>query len=276
MNSVHRQWLVGMTVAVVMVVSAHSLSAQSTAYTITVMPPGGPAPRAADGHADLSGVWFPNSAGRWVIGLDGVDPAARRQFDSKATPEDKPSFQPWAEAKIKALTPTELELQKNSVNCIPRGVPAIWLQNPYTIQIVQTPGMMYQLFEVLDNFRVVHTDGRPHAKDLEPLFWGNGVGRWDGDTLVVDTVSFDERTFIMPNGWFHSDQLHVIERYTRPSKNYLVVQITVEDPKVLTKPWTSAPRRWSLGNEDQQEYFCTGNQEIGQLQQLKEIEAQRK
>jgi hypothetical protein len=275
MNFAFRQY-VAFAATVMIIGGSALLPAQKGPYTITVLAPGGPAPRTPDGHPDLSGVWFPNSAGRWVIGLEGVDPAARRQFDPKLTPEEKPPYQPSADAKIKALTPTELELQRNSVNCIPRGVPAIWLQNPYTIRIIQTPGMMFQLFEVLNNHRTVHTDGRPHAKNFEPLIWGDGVGRWEGDTLIVDTVSFDPRTFVMPNGWFHSDQLHVVERYTRPSKNFLVVQITVEDPKVLTKPWMSAPRRWSLGNEDQQEYFCTGNQEVEQLQSLKELESQRK
>src|SRR5438094_7421470 len=77
----------------------------SPKYTITVMPPGGPTPRLSDGHPDLSGHWLPNGAGQGVSGRDGVDPAARRQFDPKVTPEEKPAFQPWAEAKINSMTP---------------------------------------------------------------------------------------------------------------------------------------------------------------------------
>ena len=148
------------------------------------MPPGGPAPRLADGHPDFTGLWLPNSAGQGVSGRYGVDPAARRQFDPKATPEELPSFQPWAAAKIKAMTATELELSKSSVNCMPRGVPAIWLQNPYGTMLVHKPGLFVQLFEVLNNFRVIPTDGRPHAKYPEPLFHGDNVGRWEGDTLL--------------------------------------------------------------------------------------------
>ena len=131
------------------------------------MPPGGPAPRAADGRPDLSGVWWPNRTGiparekieacRWIR-------AALRQFDPNVTPEEPPSFQPWAAAKMKGMTAAQRELAKGSVNCIPRGLPAIWLSNTYAIQFVQTPGLLVQLIEVLNNFRVIHTDGRPHPK----------------------------------------------------------------------------------------------------------------
>ena len=190
--------------------------AQDTEYTIKVMPPGGPAPRLADGHPDLSGHWFPNGAGQGVSGRFGVDPAALGTFDPKVTPEERPVFQPWALAKIKAMTPTELELSKSSVNCMPRGVPAIWLQNPYTTLMVHKPGLLVQLYEVLNNWRVIHLDGRPLPKYPEPFFHGNSAARWEGDTLVVESIGFDDRTYIMPNGWFHSDELRVTERYTPP------------------------------------------------------------
>ncbi len=270
--------------AVVMLLSTLSLSggAQNTTteYKITPLPPGGPAPRLADGHPDFSGLWMPNRSGMGGLGgFEGVDPAARQQFDPKVTPEEPPPYQPWAAAKIKAMTRTELELSKSSVNCMPRGIPAIWLQNPYSTKIVSTPGQMVQLYEVLNNFRVIPTDGRPHTKYPEPLFHGEGVGRWEGDTLVVDGISFDERTYVMPNGWFHSDQMHVIERYTRPSKNYMVVQMTVDDPKVLTKPWTSAPREWTLAVKDEiYEFYCTNNREVEELEKLRvrELEAKGK
>jgi len=238
-------------------------------YTVTVMPPGGPAPRLPDGHVDLSGHWLPNGAGQGVSGRDGVDPAARMQFDPKVTPEEKPAFQPWAEAKIKAMTPVELELSKSSVNCMPRGVPAIWLQNPYSTMIVHTPTMMAQLYEVLNNWRLVYTDGRPVPKNPEPWFHGTSATHWDGDTLVVESFGFDERTFVMPTGWFHSDAMRVTERYTRPSKNYLIVEITVDDPKVLMHPWKSAPRRWTLGNGEVYEFYCDNNHELDELGKLK-------
>ncbi|HLQ75906.1 MAG TPA: hypothetical protein VK210_01040 [Terriglobia bacterium] len=265
--------VIGFFGAVIMVLMpASHIVAQNTEYTIKVMPPGGPPPRLSDGHPDLSGHWFPNGAGQATSGRFGVDPAAVSTFDPKVTPEEQPAFQPWALAKIKAMTPTELELSKSSVNCIPRGVPAIWLQNPYTTLMVHTPGMLVQLYEVLNNWRVIHLDGRPLPKYPEPLFHGNSTARWEGDTLVVESIGFDDRTYIMPNGWFHSDDLRVTERYQRPSMNYLVVQITVDDPKVLQKPWKSAPRRWTLGDGNVYEFYCTNNKELEELQKLRELE----
>ena len=247
-----------------------------TEYTIKVMPPGGAPPRLADGHPDLTGHWLPNSAGQGVSGRYGVDPAATRQFDPKVTPEERPSFQPWALEKIKSMTPTELELSKSSVNCMPRGVPAIWLQNPYSTMMVHKPDVLVQLYEVLNNFRVIHLDGRPLPKYPEPLFHGNSSARWEGDTLVVESTGFDERTYIMPNGWFHSDQMRVVERYSRPSMNYLMVEVTVDAPQVLTKPWKSAPRRWTLGNGEIYEFYCTNNRELEELEKVRQQELQNK
>lgn len=232
------------------------------------VPEGGPAPRTTDGHPDLSGVWFGGRAGGHTD-----SPALRRQFDPKVTPEEPPPYQPWAAAKIKAMTGTDYELGRASVNCLPRGVPGMFLINPYPFQIVQTPGLFVQLDELNNNFRVVHTDGRAHNPDPDPGFDGDEVGHWEGDTLVIDVISIDERTWNNFTGWFHSDQEHVIERIKRPSLNYLTVQVTIEDPKVLTKPWTSAPRVWTLGHEDLLEYFCTNNQEVEQYKALKEKES---
>jgi hypothetical protein len=232
------------------------------------MPKGGAAPRTADGHPDLSGVWFPGSAGGFTFNT-----SLRKQFDPKVTPEEPPPFQPWASAKIKAMTSTDYELGRASVNCLPRGVPGMFIIDPYPFQLVQTPGLFIQLDELNNNWRVVHTDGRPHSPDSDPSFNGDEVGHWDGDTLVIDVIGIDERTWNNFTGWFHSDQEHVVERISRPSMNYLVYQVTIEDPKVLAKPWTSAPRVWTLGHEDLLEYYCTNNQDVDQYKSLKSKES---
>lgn len=239
---------------------------------VGIMAPGGPAPRTADGKPDLTGMWWPNRTGIPHVENTGaeVDRAALRQFDPAVTPEAPPVFLPDAAAKMKALNATQRELAKLSVNCIPRGLPAIWLSNTYGIQFVQTPGMVVQLIEVLNNFRIIHTDGRPHPRYPEPLFHGNPSAKWEGDTLVIESIGFDPNTLVSNNGsWFHSDEMRVIERISRPSRNYLQVQITVDDPRVLARPWTSAPRNWTLvPNEDVREYYCTNNPDVEEFEKL--------
>jgi hypothetical protein len=229
------------------------------------LPPGGPAPRMADGKIDLSGVWFAGPTGKanaWSVVPD------------EPLKQDPVPFQPWAAAKIKAMTRAELEASNPGVACAPVGTPGMFTINPYPHQIITKPGLFVHLIESDNAWRVIHTDGRAHkpVDEREPLYNGDQVAKWEGDTLVIDTVSIDERTWIQGNGWFHSDQLHVIERLRRPSRNYLEYQFTVEDPKVLTKPWTSAWRTYSLGNEDLTENFCTNNENLGQLIKLTEVE----
>lgn len=229
------------------------------------LPPGGPAPRTADGHPDLSGVWFPNSAGIDLELYDHVDPDARLMFDPKVTPEEKLPLQPEALAKIKAVGDA-LRVQGGPA-CEPEGVPGMFLMSPprpWPTELVQTPGELVQLLEYGNNFRVVPLDGRAHQKNPGPTYNGDAVGHWEGDALVIDVIGLDERSrAFLGREWdfIHSDQEHVVERLSRPSMNYLVYQATIEDPKVLTKPWTSAPRHWSLSrnHEPLQEYYCSAN-----------------
>jgi hypothetical protein len=239
------------------------------------LPPGGPAPRTKDGHPDLSGVWFPNSAGIGVMAADPVDRDARLQFDPKVTPEEMPAFQPWALAKLKSMTITEVSLADAGVNCDPEGVPGMFLMSshPYPTKLIQTPTEFVQMNEFRNNFRVVPLDGRPHQKNPDPTYTGDAVGHWEGDTLVIDVIGLDERSHAMRGAaFFHSDQEHVIEHISRPSMNYLVYQVTIEDPKVLTKPWNSAPRRWSLSryHEPLQEFYCTNEQDTKEFRAVGE------
>ena len=204
----------------------------------------------------------------WPAAVQGGLPPALAEFDSKA--QGLPSFQPWAAAKVNNLSDVQAELGRASVNCMPRGVPGMFLINAYPIQLIQTPGQLAQLDEFNNNFRVIPLDGHAHSKDPDPTFNGEGIGHWDGDTLVIDTIGIDERTWNNREGWFHSDQEHVIERLWRPDLNYLDYQVTIEDPKVLTKPWTSAVRHRSLGHEPLLEYYCIHNEEVTQYSELNE------
>ena len=226
------------------------------------LPPGGPAPRMSDGKVDLSGVWFSGPTGKanaWSV----VPDAPQRQ--------DPMPYQPWLEAKLNGLSRAERQLTSAQVTCKPLGVPGMWTNNPYPHQIVMKPGILVHLIESNNNYRVVYTDRKEHVKpeEREPLYNGDSTVRWEGDTLVIDTISLDERNW-------HTDSLHVIERFRRPSKNYLEYQYTLEDPKALTKPWTSAWRTYSLGSEPLIENFCTNNENVEQLIKLQEVETKGK
>ena len=155
------------------------------------------------------------------------------------------------------------------VTCVPPGVPAATMQ-PYPLQIIQKPGLVVILYEAYHIFRVIPTDGTTHPDDLDPTYMGNSVGHWDGDTLVADVTSFSDVTWLDAAGDYHSDELHVIERYTRASLDTLTYEAAIEDPKVFTKSWNLAPSFLSLRpGERLREYECIAdNQDIQRFEEL--------
>ena len=190
-------------------------------------PQDGPTPRTADGHPDLTGRYL----------FVGVNP-----------PKEKPSFKP--ETKV------QYTVQPPYGTCSPIGTPtAITLQTTLhgPVELLLKPGVLWVLTVLPQSVRRVPTDGRPHTKDPDTSAAGESVGHWDGDTLVVDTIGIDTRMMnlsVGPLAWSHSEAEHVIERFSRPSKDSLTYQLTFEDPMVLTKPFTLAPMHWSLAQGD--------------------------
>jgi hypothetical protein len=149
---------------------------------------------------------------------------------------------PWAAAKYKITGPMyhgpdpKTVLSDPVFQCFPPGVPRIYLYN-FPLQIVQIPGQVIMLFEYDHFVRRIYTDGRPHDKDQGPLWMGDSIGKWDGDTLVVDTVNFNDKTLIDRVGRPHSDALHVVERIRRVEQKYMEIAFTVDDPKAYIQPW---------------------------------------
>src|SRR5215208_4890174 len=206
---------------------------------VKILPPGGPAPRSADGHPDLTGRYYPNQAGRMIQGAYRIDQSITRQFDPAKTPQENPVFRPETIEKYQFPTPYG--------SCAPGGTPtSITTQATEhgPLEIIQLPGKVWLLTEFPQTIRYVPTDGRPHSKDPDVTFNGESVGHWEGDNLVVDTIGIDERMRNISvgqrgdaNAWTHSAQERVIERFTRTSQNYLTYQVTVIDPVVLEKPF---------------------------------------
>jgi hypothetical protein len=191
----------------------------------------GPAPRMADGHPDLSGVWW----GGADIGARGSRPPAAR--DPNAVTYTS-LYQPWAVEKAKTLS----DKDDPTLRCIGTafGTLNVRLWNVGAVgQIVATPKLVVLLSETFHDYQLVPTDGRPHRDDQPPTYRGDAVGRWDGDTFVVDVTNFTDDTWISAEGRvsFHSDALHIVERYRRVDAETLEIEATVEDPKVLTAPW---------------------------------------
>ena len=201
---------------------------------------------------DLSGVWmqYPDGDVPGVPGMNAVDDRTR------------PPLTPWGKEKFDAarplVGPRAIPGQENnpSLRCDPDGPPKL-LNLPNPFEIVQIPGRVLMFFELEHIWREIWTDGRPLPKDPDPTYLGYSVGRWEGDTFIVETVGFNDKLWDDSYGNPRSDQTHLTERYRRLNENTLELQIIIDDPKAYTKPWVSPPklhkleRGWEIA-----EWFC--------------------
>ena len=214
-----------------------------------------PTPRTPDGHPDLTGYW---ATDRRFVGFDTV-PVQRSadgktvvyaerdapELDARAQPNFKaraadtsrrPPYKPEFVKKQRELMYTASRVDPG-IHCYPAGVPRVGAPS----EIVQTPNTVYLMYaderdeDQTHAFRIVPI-GAKHGEDLDPVPLGHSVASWDGDTLVTDVVAIDPETWLDGDGDFHSDALHVIERFSRKG-NTLEYDVTIEDPKLFTKPW---------------------------------------
>jgi hypothetical protein len=186
-----------------------------------------PAPRKSDGKPDFSGIWNGDTPN-----LQNLKYLSNLAADFK--PEDFP-IQAWAEALTKERTPGGSEWPP--ARCLPPGVPVLNTGNR-SLKIIQEPSLVVVLYEVFGQFRQIFMDGRTLAKDPNPAWLGYSVGRWDGETLVVDTTGFNGKTWLDVRGHPTTEALHITERFRRPDFGHLYIQLTIDDPKAYTKPWT--------------------------------------
>ena len=211
-----------------------------------------PAPKTADGQPDLNGIWL----------------ASRAVFDLRQAVKDIP-LSPEGKAIFDQRQATQSK-DDPSGRCLLVGVPRI-TSMPLPIKIIQTKDEVTFLYETFHAFRVIPTDGRKHPDDLDPSFMGDSVGHWEGDTLVVDVVGFNDKTWLGAGGAsLHSDALHVVERYQRVDYDTITYNVFIEDPKVFTKTWNTAPSFLSLRpGERLREYECIAdNQDIQRFEEL--------
>jgi len=204
-----------------------------------------PAPRLPDGHPDLSGVWEPNG-NRYAVNI------AR---DLK--PEDVP-FQPWAKALAAERADGSRSGEDPTANCLPPGVPHI-IASPPPWRLVQTPDYVVIVHELMTTWRQIFLDGRELAEDFTPAWMGYSTGKWEGDTLVVDTKGFNGKTWLDQLGKPTTESLHVVERFRRKDFGHMEIQITIDDPKAYTKPWTVTQEVHLLPNTQLLEFICNEN-----------------
>ena len=201
------------------------------------------APRTETGQPDLRGIWQVNNTAAWDIQdhpaqlLPGLPAQLGIPAGQGVVERNEIPYQPWALAKKKENSERRLT-EDPEVKCNMPGVPRITYM-PYPFQIFQFSNRVVILYEYLHVVRQIYTDGSSHPKEfLFDLWMGDSRGRWEGDTLVVDLVGFEPSTWFDRAGNFHSEALHVVERYTRTGPDHMRYEATIEDPKVFTRPWT--------------------------------------
>lgn len=227
----------------------------------TPQPPSGPAPRTADGKPDFSGVWErPYTPDMSITSRDG-----KTQVADQSLP-DEPSKDPNAPKKkalpFTARGKTEWEAYDAANGdytgaCMPFGLIRS-VNSPDPLQIMQNQKYFGELWEQNTWFHIVRLNGT-HPKSLTPSWFGDSIGKWDGDTLVIDTIGFNDRTRLDTIGHPHSDKMHVTEKYTRPDLGHIDYEITIDDPAIFTKPWKNT-RVFTLRPDwEIMEYSCEEN-----------------
>jgi hypothetical protein len=223
------------------------------------------APRFSDGTVNLGAPR--GSEGHWNTGVGNLSEQPVEMNGSfLANPEDLGKvapFKPWSRALVEYRLET-LGKDDPHPRCMANGGPRQF-HTPYGIDIVQD--VERQRILILSgggprSYRTIYMDGREHPDPdfYVPTFFGHSIGHWEGDTLVVDTVGFNERFWFTrrPTGMVHTDALHLVERLSRPNYDTLRYEVTIDDPKAYTRPWTTG---WEIPwTEDPIiEYFCTDN-----------------
>lgn len=217
------------------------------------------APRGVDGIPDLTGIW--EVVGDRVMPTDGRV-RSKYVYDIAADLPGGAPFLPWAKTLHDERTRT-LGVGAPSESCLPHGIPDAMLTRTLPFKIVQHPGVTIILFEEFNNWRQIFTDGRALPVDPQPAWLGYSVGRWDGDTFVVESAGFNDKSWLDAGGTPHTEALRTTERFHRVDFGHLDAQFTFEDPKTFTKPWSAHVKFNLLPDTDLLEHVCDNNKWSG-------------
>jgi hypothetical protein len=228
--------LIRVTVLLLVVMAA---GAQTAPNTPKAAPQ--PAPRLANGRVDFSGVWRPAD----IFLIEDISLGLKKGDTIAPTPATE-------EIMKKHLSKDDPES-----GCLPTGVPR---QAPYPWKIVESPPYIYFLFEGnIHSYRQIFMDGRKHPADPNPTWYGHSVGHWEKDTLVIDTVGFNDLFWFDFVGHPHTEQLHTVERYTRTGLATMTEEVTIDDPGAYKNPFTIVSSHRLLPGDELMEYICQEN-----------------
>jgi hypothetical protein len=217
----------------------------------------GAIPRLQNGKPDMSGVWDKPR----VMDMSKSNPGPGCGSGTLGCKQEGAGPLPFTAAGLAKYNRREEDINNfdPGVHCLPEGYVRSW-GTTFPTEIVQNANKMAVMFENFGAFHVIPTDGRGHPKDLEPSWFGNSVGKWDGDTLVVDTIGFNDRTWIDTEEHPHSEALHVVERFDRLDPQHLGYEIEIDDPKTFTRPFKNK-RVFALMKPGQElmEHVCEEN-----------------
>jgi hypothetical protein len=234
-----------------------------------------PAPRTAWGTPDLSGIWQNGRGGGGGRGGRGrgrggeppeppEGPPAPTFFDAGANFEDGLPFQPWA-ADLRAARVADNQKDNPDAHCLPIGFLQFHL-HPQPRKIIQTPEEIVILYESNYGVREIFTDGRSLPdNDPQPWWYGYSVGHWEGDTLVVETAGFRDGGWLDVYGSPFTDEAHVTERFTRLNYGTMQIDITVDDPKAYTEPFTVRVTHRIMLDTDLIEFICLENEQSSEF-----------
>jgi hypothetical protein len=215
-----------------------------------------PTPRTPDGKPDLSGIW--DVVGDRVMPTDGRV-RSKYVYDIASDLPGGAPFLPWAKA-LHAERQRALGVGAPTEQCLPHGIPDAMLTRTLPFKIVQTPGVTIILFEEFNNWRQVFTDGRPLPTDPQPAWLGYSVGAWEGDTFVITTTGFNDKSWLDAGGTPHTEALRTTERLTRTAFGHMEITFTFDDPKTFTKPLTVRVNQRLMVDQEMIEFICNENE----------------
>jgi hypothetical protein len=226
-----------------------------------------PTPRAADGRPNLSGLWQTESAPKEILerlipgATNGAGEEPLSQYFINIFSDFKPDEAPILPAAAALFLQRTKNFSKESPlsHCLPEGMPLVEMA-PAPYKIIQTPGLMLMLYERDTTFRQVHTDGRKLPDDPQPSWLGYSVGKWDGDSLVVESNGFNDRGWLDARGHTHSEALRLTERFHRVDFGHMELRLTLDDPKTYTRPFTIQVKQRLVPDSDLLESFCSENE----------------